>query len=103
MAVKIYTSRAKGLKLKVSNFDWLIPIVIKVTRENWLGAFLATHIANRVKSSYTEGLSEIIYCEGLKSFNFPARNNSLESKISRCTNSLKIFNEFSNKKTIDAT
>ena len=103
MAVKIHTSGAKGLKLKVNNFDWLIPIVIKVTRENWLGAFLVTHIANRVNSSYTEGLSEIIYCEGLKSFNFPARNNSLESKISRCTNSLKIFNEFSNKKTIDAT
>ena len=55
MAMKFYTSVAKGLKLKVRNFCWFIPLFVEVTGEKLVkGTFLPLppqhkHILNRVK------------------------------------------------------
>ena len=49
MALKLYTSLVKGLKLKVRNFWGLIPAFVEVTGENRYGAFLALSFINRVK------------------------------------------------------
>ena len=40
MALKFYTSVAKGLKLKVRNFGGLIPVFSEVTGENLVGVLL---------------------------------------------------------------
>ena len=47
-ALKVYTSVAKGLKLKVRKFWWIIPTFAEVTREKLVRAFLPP-IFNGVK------------------------------------------------------
>ena len=50
MALKFYTSVAKGLKLKVRKFWWLIPTFVEVTGEKLVGwAFFTPIILNIVK------------------------------------------------------
>ena len=50
MALKFYTSAAKGLKLKVRKFRGLIPSFVEVTREKLVRAFFRTTKLNRVKT-----------------------------------------------------
>ena len=51
MALKFYTSVAKGLKLKVRKFYWLISVFVEVTGETLVegGGLLGSPILNRVK------------------------------------------------------
>ena len=52
IALKFYTSVAKGLKVKVKKFSGLIPMFVEVTGENMVeGAFWAPSILNRVNRS----------------------------------------------------
>ena len=50
MDLKFYTNMAKRFKLKVREFWGLIPTFLEVTGEKLVGgAFLLSHILNRVK------------------------------------------------------
>ena len=52
MALKFYTSMAKGLQVKVRKFWGLIPTFVEVTEEKLVGgAFCLFPILNRVKVS----------------------------------------------------
>ena len=49
MALKFYTSVAKGLKLKVRKFWGLIPTFVEVTEKKLIGGLFALPTPNRVK------------------------------------------------------